>query len=143
MNGLKSNSSLRNSVYNDMRLSNNQKKLSFKNFNHNSSIYNNTNGGNSSQQGNQLNLNSNTNNTNFSLMMNNTNSNQNFSLSNFKDLSYNEEYYDTLSRDVVLPIINQTGAFRLLKQINQNHNASVSSTTGQFLVRILLHYYNI
>ena len=61
-------------------------------------------------------------------------------ISNFKDFTYNEEFYQTLSKNKILPIINQTGASRLLNEIYQNHNASVSSTTGQFTVMFFFRH---
>jgi len=70
----------------------------------------------------------------------NSNGNQKVeaNFSSFKDFTYNEEFFDSLNRNSVLPIINQTGASRLIYEISQNHNASVSTTTGQFKVRKLL-----
>jgi hypothetical protein len=51
----------------------------------------------------------------------------------FRDLTYNEEFYETLSKNLVLPIIHQTNSTQLIKMINQNQNAAVSSTTGQLI----------
>ena len=50
-----------------------------------------------------------------------------------KDLTYNEEFYETLSKNLVLPIIQQTNSTQLIKMISQNQYAAVSSTTGQLI----------
>jgi hypothetical protein len=54
--------------------------------------------------------------------------------SKFADLTYNEQYYVDLNKNKDLPILESTGASRLIYEIHQNHNASVSSSTGQFVV---------
>ena len=56
--------------------------------------------------------------------------------SKFSDLTYNEQYYVDLNKNKDLPILESTGASRLIYEIHQNHNASVSSSTGQFVVSI-------
>ena len=83
------------------------------------------------QQINQTSISSNS----FNPMLNN-NSNVNLLVNKYKDFTYNEEFYETLSKNTVLPIIEQTGASKLLNQITQNHNASISTTTGQYVVSI-------
>lgn len=55
--------------------------------------------------------------------------------------SYNETLYNTLSKNVELPLINQSKASKLLIKIQQNNNASVSSSTGQFIVCVYLLIY--
>lgn len=55
----------------------------------------------------------------------------------YKEQTYNEEFYQSLSKYPVLPLIEQTKTTKLLHMVYQNQNASVSSTTGQLIVSII------
>ena len=58
-------------------------------------------------------------------------------LPTFKDMSYNDEFYKTIGSSIELPLLEQTGGTKLNYLFHQNQNASVSSTTGQFIVSLI------
>mmetsp|Transcript_28116 Transcript_28116/g.29309 ORF Transcript_28116/g.29309 Transcript_28116/m.29309 type:complete len:251 (-) Transcript_28116:29-781(-) len=111
-------------IYGDMKFRGSTKKVDGQNLNNTATV---------SFQTNNQNQNSG---SNYNMLLSNNNSNINLKSNNFKDFTYNEEFYTTLNKNLVLPIIDQTGASRLLNLIDQNHNASVSTTTGQFITAL-------
>lgn len=62
------------------------------------------------------------------------NSNNSNLLMNMKNYSYNDEFYSQINKNVILPILSSSGASRLVTEYSQNQNASLSSTTGQYIV---------
>ena len=62
------------------------------------------------------------------------NSNGSNLLMNMKNYSYNDEFYSQINKNVVLPILMNSGASKLVTEYSQNQNASLSSTTGQYIV---------
>jgi hypothetical protein len=121
----------KNIMFNEIKFGNN-KRQSGKPVLNNNTINSTLNSNNGSVPLQQINQNSISTNSFNNLLNNNNNNNQ--QISKYKDFTYNEEFYDSLSKNTVLPIIEQTGASKLLNQITQNHNASISTTTGQYVV---------
>jgi hypothetical protein len=120
----------KNIMFNDIKFGSN-KRVSNKPVinNTNNSFNSNSNANPQLQQINQSNIST----SSYNNLLNNGN-NVNLHTIKYKDFTYNEEFYETLSKNTVLPIIEQTGATKLLNQITQNHNASISTTTGQYSV---------
>ncbi|MFO0515340.1 MAG: hypothetical protein ACK5YA_00650 [bacterium] len=120
----------KNIMFNDIKFGSN-KRVSNKPVinNTNNSFNSNSNANPQLQQINQSNIST----SSYNNLLNNGN-NVNLHTIKYKDFTYNEEFYETLGKNTVLPIIEQTGATKLLNQITQNHNASISTTTGQYSV---------
>lgn len=133
-----STSNLKNPLFNDMKFNN--PRVSIKNKLPINNVPPNIGMPNNNDRGGIQQLNGTSSSTsNYHLMVNNTNNNnpilnQNLSSVNFKDYTYNEEFYTTLSKNTPLPILEHTGASKLLNQIYQNRSAPISSTTGQYIV---------